>query len=201
MSVNAAEESAVGHYLARGLTKDVACGIVAVLVAESNLVPASQGVQASEHGGALNPAGAYGVASWNGPRQAKLSAFAAKYGRAPSDLLTQLDFVLTEAANDYPTVWKAFTDPAATFTSVVTVMVDDYEIPADKPAEIARALAIAKDLVAATITPSSAAASVPAAPIAAPPAPAPTAPSADAKRVAFIVALLGLMADYGATFS
>lgn len=152
--MNATEQTAVEHYLGKGLTKDVAVGIVAVLMAESSLNPGSQGVQSTETPGALNPSGAYGIASWNGPRQAVLSAFATKKGLNPADLTTQLDFVLTEAANSYPTMWAAIRDTSTTYSVMITEMVDTYEIPADKPGEISRAMAFAIDMYSNTFTPS-----------------------------------------------
>lgn len=159
--MNATEQTAVEHYLGKGLTKDVAVGIVAVLMAESSLNPGSQGVQSTETPGALNPSGAYGIASWNGPRQAVLSAFATKKGLNPADLTTQLDFVLTEAANSYPTMWAAIRDTSTTYSVMITEMVDTYEIPADKPGEISRAMAFAIDMYSNTFTPSLPAAGAP----------------------------------------
>lgn len=151
--MNATEEGAVEHYLGKGLTKDASVGIVAVLMAESSLNPGSQGVQSTETPGALNPSGAYGVASWNGPRQAALQSFATKKGMNPADLNTQLDFVLTEAANSYPAMWAAIRDPSTTYAEMITAMVDTYEVPADKAGEIARAMTFAQDMYPNTFTP------------------------------------------------
>lgn len=152
--MNAAEQTAVEHYLGKGLTKDVAVGIAAVLMAESSLNPGSQGTQSTETPGALNPSGAYGVASWNGPRQASLSSFATKKGLNPANLTTQLDFILTEAANSYPTMWAAIRNPSTTYSEMITEMVNTYEIPADKPGEIARAMTFAVDMYPNIFTPS-----------------------------------------------
>src|SRR5271165_644722 len=140
------EQFAISYYLGRNLTKDAAVGITSVLVCESDLHTGSQGVQASETPGALNPSGAYGIASWNGPRQAALKAFADKYGLQVSYLETQLHFVLTEAADSYKEFWTAIVSPASKYADVISVMVDTYEIPANKEAEISKAMGIAAGL-------------------------------------------------------
>jgi hypothetical protein len=149
--MNAVQEAAVSHYLGRALTKDVAVGLVSVLYAESALKPGSQGTQSTETPGVLNPSGAYGIASWNGPRQAALASFATKKGLDPAQLNTQLDFVLTEMANSYPKSWAAVQNPETTYSQMIDIMVRDYERPANPTAEIARAAAIAEDLMKQTI--------------------------------------------------
>lgn len=170
---------AVAHYLSKGISKAAACGLVAVLVSESNLNPGSQGVQSTETPGALNPSGAYGIASWNGARQQALKDFGTRKGLDPSVLTTQLDFVLTEAANSYPKVWAAIGNPTTTYSDMVTLMVDEYENPADHQGEINRALPVAAALFAEPIDPATAPVPTPAPPPA-PPAPVPTPPPAPA---------------------
>jgi hypothetical protein len=95
----------------------------------------------------LNPSGAYGIASWNGPRQAALAAFASTKGLDVALVNTQLLFVLTEAANSYPKVWAAITNPNLTYDQIIPIFVADYENPADHAKEIAAALAIAVELI------------------------------------------------------
>jgi hypothetical protein len=161
MTIPAAAETAIAHYLSKGLTKDVSVAIPACLYYESKLSPDSQGVQKTETPGVLNPGGAYGIASWNGPRQQALLTFATKKDLDPSLLGTQLDFVLTECANSYSVVWKAIQNPTINYTDMITVFVTSYEIPANIPAEIATSLAYAKAWYSEVVEP----------------APAPTVPS------------------------
>src|SRR6185312_15537838 len=130
MTIPAVAEEAIGHYLSKVLTKDVSVGIGSCLYYESKLNPGSQGVQSTETPGVLNPSGAYGIASWNGPRQEALASFAKGKGLDPSLLTTQLDFVLTECANSYPTVWAAIQGGTAD-QSFLPILVADYENPAD----------------------------------------------------------------------
>lgn len=146
--MNQVEKASIDHLIAKGIQTNVAMGIVAVLYRESRLNPGSQGNQASERGGVLNPNGAYGIASWNGPRQGDLQAFAAKKGLPVDDVNTQLDFVLTESANSYPDVWAAIQKQGISISDFITVFVDKYEIPKDTGTEIADSLAIANGYVA-----------------------------------------------------
>lgn len=139
MTIPLVAQTSIQHYLSKGISKDVAVGIVACLYYESKLNPGSQGVQHTETPGTLNPSGAYGIASWNGPRQKALADFATAKGESPGLLTTQLDFVLTECANSYPVVWAVIQNPATTYHNMITTFVDSYEVPADKPKEIAAA--------------------------------------------------------------
>lgn len=128
-------------------TKAVAVGIVSVMYAvESKLHTGSQGHQSTETPGTLNPGGAYGIASWNGPRQAALGAFASKYGLKVDDLFTQLHFVLTESANSYPQVWAVMQNPATTYQEMIVAFTDYYENPANKQNEISVAEAFAASI-------------------------------------------------------
>lgn len=165
---------AVTFLTGRGISKDAAVGIVSVLYAgESGLNPGSQGKQSTETPGALNPSGAYGIASWNGPRQTALATFA-KVKNLPVDQVnTQLLFVLTECANSYPKVWDAIKGPT-TYQNFIPIFVEDYEVPANPSAEIVRAQAFAATLYPAI--PSPAPAPAPAPPPTPTPAPAPKAP-------------------------
>ena len=148
-----AAETAIAHYLSKGLSKDVAVGLTAVLNAESSLNPLAENNSGTDTGGVLNPQGSYGLAQWNGPRQQALATFAQKKGLSPSDMGVQLDFVLTEAANSYPELWAAIQKSGTTYPDLITAMVDTYEIPADKPAEIARAIGYAKNYYTMVVEP------------------------------------------------
>jgi hypothetical protein len=167
---------AVTFLMGKGITKDVAVGIVSVLYAgESALNPGSQGAQSTEMPGALNPSGAYGIASWNGPRQAALQAFATKEGLPVGAVNTQLAFVLTESANSYPTVWAAIQKAGMTYANFIPIFVESYESPANPTAEISRSLAFAATLYPAV---PAVAAPAPIPPTAPQPAPAPQTPVA-----------------------
>jgi hypothetical protein len=130
------------------LPKAGAVALVSVLYRESRLKPGSQGNQASEHGGVLNPTGAYGIASWNGPRQQALKDFCDKhipvlaYGALDSQLL----FVLTEMANSYQKTWAAVRNPALSYGEIIAAIVREYENPKEPEPEIADAIAYAREL-------------------------------------------------------
>lgn len=140
---------AVQFYRGRSLTKDAAVAIVSVLWYESKLNPGSQGTQSSETPGTLNPGGAYGVASWNGPRQAKLAEFASKKGLNVGERNTQLAFVLTESANSYPKTWAAIKGVGLSYSQIIPTIVTEYENPKDSAAEISGAMEFASKLYAA----------------------------------------------------
>jgi len=129
------------------ISRQAAVAIVSCLYYESALKPGSQGIQSTETPGVLNPSGAYGIASWNGPRQAALAAFASAKGLDVAAVNTQLLFVLTEMANNYHKVWAAITNPNLTYEQIIPIFVADYENPADHAKEIAAALAIAVELI------------------------------------------------------
>lgn len=151
MTISDVCTTALTYYSGLGLTPGVNAGIVAVLYyGESKL---QTGPQSGNTGGVLAPA-AVGVASWNGPRQAALANFAKHYGLNWQDLTTQLHFVLTESFNSYPKMKAAIQNKATTYADMINIMVDTYEIPANKVAEISTAMAGAADLftVASTIT-------------------------------------------------
>lgn len=154
--MNTTVTNAITFLMSRGLTKDQAVGICAVLYVESQLNPQAENNSGTDAGGVLNSKGAYGIAQWNGPRQAALANFASRENLSPSDINTQLQFILTESANSYPEVWAAIQNPKTTYQEMITVMVDHYEVPADKPAEIAKATANAQSwypLVGAPVAP------------------------------------------------
>jgi hypothetical protein len=148
MTVSPTATAAVTRYLQKGIARGPAIGIVACLWYESKLNPGSQGAQSTETPGALNPGGAYGIASWNGPRQEALARFAASKKVSVEALTTQLDFVLTESANSYPSVWAAI-QAGGSYADFIPIFVADYENPANHAAEINAALATARELDAA----------------------------------------------------
>lgn len=166
--MNQAAANAIGHYISKGLSHDVATGIVAVLMVESGLNPTSENNTGTETPGSINPTGSYGLAQWNGSRQQALMAFASAKGFDYSQFNTQLDFVLTESANSYPSVWAAMRQAGMTYANFIPVFVASYENPADKAGETAKAMAYAQEFYGYTIA---------AVPVPTTPAPVPTAPT------------------------
>ena len=164
------------YVLTKGIPLGAAIALVSVLYYESHLNPGSQGYQPTEAQGqprqVLNPHGAYGIASWNGGRQGDLLDYATAHNLAVSALDTQLAFVLTEIANSYPNCWAAIRSTAS-YQAIISILVDEYEDPKNKPAEINGALAIAGPLAA---LPPPQPAPQPAPPTAVPQAPAPQVP-------------------------
>ena len=146
---SAAEITAAKHLIDKGLPLNGAVAVTSVLYFESKLNPGSQGNQSTETGGSLNLHGAYGIASWNGPRQKLLSDYAMRRGVAVELLETQLDFVLNEAANHYPRTWAAIRASGWDSAAIIAVFVDEYENPKDKPREIAGSVAFAGPILAA----------------------------------------------------
>jgi len=122
----------------KGLSKDAATAVSSVLYAESALHTGSQGRQSTETPGVLNPSGAFGIASWNGPRQTDLADHAASWNLDVNALETQLQFVLTEMANKYHQSWTAV-NSMQPYSAIIPTIVEEYEVPKDVPAEVARA--------------------------------------------------------------
>lgn len=138
----------------------LALALVAVGFYESGLNP---GPQSGNTGGVLGPA-AYGLFSWNGPRQAPLQSFAMAHGWNGTGVIpldVQALFALTEMANSYPTVWAAYQQIQTEYqpgmsnaqilalaNSFIATMVDLYEIPANPAPEIAGAQAYAASWLA-----------------------------------------------------
>lgn len=164
-------ETAANFLLSKGLSRDAAVAVTSVLYYESKLNPGPQGAQSSETPGVLNPKGAYGIASWNGPRQQGLADFAVKLSLPVENLETQLHFVLNEAANHYPKTWAAITGPGA-YQDIIPVFVAEYENPKDHEKEINGALGHAEALYPKVGTQPPAAQPAPPAP----PAPTPPVP-------------------------
>ena len=204
--MNSTIEHAIQFYTGLGYSTSVSVGISSVLWIESKLSPGGQGKQSTETPGQLNPSGAYGIASWNGPRQEALADFASKKGLAVDQLDTQLLFIPTECANSYPSVWKAMHDLTLSCNDFIGIFVDEYEIPANKPKEVAAAITIANDYISVSIKPSpstlvpSPSTLVPS-PSTLVPSPSTLVPKAsDHQKLAFILAFSDLLEVYGATF-
>ena len=140
--------AAVQYYRSKSLAFNPAIALTAVQWAESGLNPGSQGTQSSETPGVLNPKGAYGLSSWNGPRQSTLDSFSRKHGLDVSNIETQQYFTLNEIANSYPKTWAAITG-TGTIEEIISVIVSDYEKPKDVEAEVKRAIEYATKLAAA----------------------------------------------------
>lgn len=153
MSVPQVQITARDHYLglADPLPLDGAVALCAVLYRESGLKPGSQGVQGTEHGGVLNPRGAYGIASWNGPRQGDLKDFCDKRVLPYDRLEPQLDFVLHEMAGSYPLSWAAVRS-SAFFETIIRTVVEEYERPKNPSAEISDAIRIGAALGGVPLT-------------------------------------------------
>lgn len=188
-AVPAVVQTAITYLMGKlARTKDVAVGIVSVMyAAESKLKTGSQGAQSTETPGALNPSGAYGIASWNGPRQGALASFAHTYGLDVADLLTQLHFVVTESANSYPQVWAVMQNPSTTYDEMIVAFTNYYENPANKQNEINEAVTFAKSIYDAVVVPTAATPLPAPAPIVA--STAPPAPSIPAPVAAIVTAL------------
>ena len=139
--------AAANHYIAKGIAKIPAVGIVSVFDAgESGLDPTKENNSGTEKGGVLNPDGAIGLAQLNAERQQRLANFAKKKGLDWRDLNTQLDFTLTEAWDYYSIVKDAILRPGIDLEDFITVFVEKYEIPGDPASEISRSLAEAQAL-------------------------------------------------------
>jgi hypothetical protein len=168
MTLQTTGVKAASFLMTKGLSRDAAIAVCAVLWFESKLSPGPQGLQATETPGVLNPGGAYGIASWNGPRQQGLADFAKIKNLQTDQLETQLWFVLNESANRYPKTWNALMS-GGTYEQIIPVFVADYENPKDHQREIDGSLVFAREL--APLVPAAVAADAPA-----PPAPQPTQP-------------------------
>jgi Phage tail lysozyme len=129
--VSALQFYVFGRSPAQNIPRSTAIGIVSVLWYESSLNPNAQKADGVDRGGVLNPSGAYGIASWNGSRQAALQQFAAKQSLDVNSVNTQLAFVLTEAATTpaYEEFWAKIKNNA-TATDLIPTMVQVYENPA-----------------------------------------------------------------------
>ena len=113
----------------RGYDPNAVAGIVANLRYESGekLNPLAMNNSGTETGGAINPRGAFGIAQWNGPRQADLLQFAGDPNRARM-LDTQLAFVAHELQKRGlgPDAFKGLSPDRASY-----LVTQKYEVPKD----------------------------------------------------------------------
>ena len=125
-------EKLYAHYLSLGVPPKGAAALVGVFSTESGtkLATGSQGNAGTDLSGILSgTGGAYGIASWNGPRQTDLANYAAARGKDPSDLITQGEFALWEMKNKYPSSYDAVMG-GGDIGTIARVLVTDYERPA-----------------------------------------------------------------------
>jgi len=134
-----AQAAAYGTYRAGGLPPTGAQAIVAGLSGESgaNLDPNSQNNSGTEAGGIINPKGSFGVANWNGPRQAQLVNYARQTGGNPASAETQHAFVQWDLQHNFPQVWQQLNDPDLPAQDKLAAFVNVYENPKDKAGAIA----------------------------------------------------------------
>jgi len=142
---------ALWTYHQHGIPEGPALAIVSVLYAgESKLRTGPQWTtMRTDRGGAIFSRGAYGIASWNGTRQEKLLNFAREHELPVSDMATQLLFILTECADNYPHLWEGIKRGQDTH-SFITAFVNEYERPKEPSQEIVRAQAFASEIQKAT---------------------------------------------------
>jgi hypothetical protein len=136
---------------ANSFTPQGAKVLAGVLQSESGFKTGSQGNSGTDASGVLsNGQGAYGIASWNGPRQADLANFAKQNEMDPADPDTQKLFVQWEVANNpaYADSYKALTDPNAKPGDIASTVVGNYENPAERNVgpETSKALGLAAAL-------------------------------------------------------
>lgn len=126
--------SAIAYFVSMGWTVPQSCGIVANLVAESNLNPAAVG-----DGGK-----AFGIAQWHGDRQALFQAYIGKdiHGSTVED---QLAFVHIELGHSERAAGDALATSANAAAAGSTVS-RLYERPADKEGEATKRAALAEQL-------------------------------------------------------
>jgi hypothetical protein len=136
---------AASFLISKGIPRGPAVGAACVFWSENNLKTGSQGNQPTEHGGVLNPTGAYGIMSLNGPRQLRLKNYCDRRGLPYDNLEAQLSFFLNEAANFYPKTWQAVVSDI-TYQEFIPIMVADYENPANHDAETKKSLLFAEEL-------------------------------------------------------
>jgi Phage tail lysozyme len=134
------EQSATyGNARAWGLPHSGASALVAAISGESgaSLDPNSQNNSGTERGGIINPDGSFGMANWNGSRQAQLLNYARQTGGDPKSRATQTAFVQWELQHNYPQVWQKLNDPDLSAQDKLAAVVNDYENPKDKAGAIA----------------------------------------------------------------
>jgi hypothetical protein len=138
---SAAVRSALAYFIGQGWTAQQAAGIVANLVAESNLNPAAVG-----DGGA-----AYGIAQWHQDRQAGFAALIGKDIHG-SSLEDQLAWVHAELNGTEKAAGDALR-ACMTATQSAAVVCAHYERPADPVNESVKRATIAESILADQGTP------------------------------------------------
>jgi hypothetical protein len=133
------QSSTYGNARAWGLPHAGASAVVAGLSGESgaSLDPNSQNNTGTDAGGVINPKGAFGIANWNGPRQAQLLNYARQTGGDPTSRATQTAFVQWDLQHNYPQLWQQLNDPNSSPQDNLTAFVNQYENPKDKAGAIA----------------------------------------------------------------
>lgn len=97
------ESEILAGLIQRGIPLPVAQGMVANMIAESNLDPGINEIAPLVPGSR----GGYGLNQWTGPRRRQFEAFAAERGTGLDDVNTQLDFTLWELQNTEKAAWEA----------------------------------------------------------------------------------------------
>lgn len=86
---DATAKFAMKHYTDQGLTPVQAAAIVGAFIVESGLNPTAVGDKSLS-------SRAHGLAQWRGPRWEHMQAYAKTHHKSEFDLVTQLDFALSE---------------------------------------------------------------------------------------------------------
>jgi hypothetical protein len=97
------EQQVLAGLVQRGIPLHIAQGMVANMIAESNLNPGINEIAPLVPGSR----GGYGLNQWTGPRRRAYEAFAQSRGAALDDLDTQLDFTLVELQGPERSAWNA----------------------------------------------------------------------------------------------
>jgi Phage tail lysozyme len=150
-STPSADAQDASDEFSNSFTPQGAKALSGVLQSESGFNPGSQNNAGTDASGVLsNGQGAYGIASWNGSRQADLAKFAKDNAMDPGDADTQKLFVQTEIANNpaYADSYKSLTDPNAKPGDIASTLVSNYENPAARNVgpETSKAMAYAAAL-------------------------------------------------------
>lgn len=133
ITLTQAQIDAYTYYRTHGMSDASAAALVGVASEESGsgLGTGSQGNQNTDASGVLsNGQGAYGIFSWNGPRQQALSDYASQHGLDPADRDTQLAFAATEVQG-YG-AWSTLSDAGSSVADKISALVNGYTIPASQ---------------------------------------------------------------------
>jgi trimeric autotransporter adhesin len=130
LTTNPNVQTALNFFTSNGFSIAGASAATSVLFAESGLNTGAQGNQATDASGVLsNGQGAFGIASWNGPRQTQLANYASANGLDPSALTTQLQFFKSDLQTNFPSIASSVMN-ATDANSAVSDLVSTYENPA-----------------------------------------------------------------------